>query len=52
MLGGKAFASGHAGVAKAIDKDIAAGFMAANNIAVTKGIAVLTGAKGNTRLGS
>src|SRR5690606_20390220 len=51
LFNGKAFAGGHAGVAQAIDKDIAAGFMAADDIAVAKGIAVFTGAESDTGLG-
>src|SRR5690606_11210431 len=51
LLGGEALADGHAGVAQAIDEDVAASFLAADDVAVAEGVAVLAGAEGDAGLG-
>ena len=51
LFGGKALANAHAGVAQAVDEDVAARFLAADDVAVAKGVAVLAGAQGDAGLG-
>ena len=45
LLDGEALADGHAGVAQAVDEDVAAGFLAADDVAVAERVAVLAGAE-------
>ena len=52
LLDGEALAHRHAGVAQAIDKHVAARFLAADDVAVAKGVAVLAGAQRDAWLGT
>src|SRR5690606_34241671 len=50
LLDGETLAGGHAGVTQAIDKNVAAGLLATDDVTVAEGIAVFAGAQGNARL--
>ena len=51
LLQGETLADGHARVAQAVHEHVAAGFVAADDVAVAERVAALAGAQGDARLG-